>query len=182
MATSSWYGSDDKTSPQCKQWGVMQVSCLPLGSNSSVAEVAFRPGCETVIGWVVLLFHCSRRQTDRPCVDVLLTVHLGIFILVINQLDAQKLFYNKFISCLYMFRAPCAHRQEVRNCIIQLLVSSHLQVAVLCTGRPPTECEDTRDCIIQFCPPDGKHMCSKHVEAWNKLIIKFSASSRLILR
>ena len=24
------------------------------------------------------------------------------------------LFYNKFISCLYMFRAPCAHRQEVR--------------------------------------------------------------------
>ena len=25
-------------------------------------------------------------------------------------------------------------------------------------------------------------MCSKHVEAWNKLIIKFSASSWLILR
>ena len=22
------------------------------------------------------------------------------------------LFYNKSISCLYMFRAPCAHRQE----------------------------------------------------------------------
>jgi len=36
------------------------------------------------------------------------------FILVINQLDAQNLLYNKFISCLYMFRAPCAHRQEVR--------------------------------------------------------------------
>jgi len=31
------------------------------------------------------------------------------FILVINQLDAQNLFYNKFISCLYMLRAPCAH-------------------------------------------------------------------------
>ena len=27
------------------------------------------------------------------------------FILVINQLDAQNLFYNKFISFLYMFRA-----------------------------------------------------------------------------
>ena len=37
--------------------------------------------------------------------DVLLTVHLSIFILVINQLDAQNLFYIKFISCLYMFRA-----------------------------------------------------------------------------
>jgi len=23
-----------------------------------------------------------------------------------NQLDAQNLFYNEFISCLYMFRAP----------------------------------------------------------------------------
>ena len=43
---------------------------------------------------------------------VLLTVHLSIFILVINQHDAQNLFYNKFISCLYMFRTPCAHRQE----------------------------------------------------------------------
>ena len=42
-------------------------------------------------------------------------------------------------------------------------------------------CDDTRDCIIQFCPPDDEHMCSKHVEAWNKLIIKFSASSWLIL-
>ena len=44
------------------------------------------------------------------------------------------------------------------------------------------QCDDTRDCIIQFCPPDDEHMCSKHVEAWNKLDIKFSASSSLILR
>jgi len=58
--------------------------------------------------------------------DVLLTMHLSIFILVINELDAQNLFYNKFISCLYMFRAPFVHRQEVKNCIIQPLVSSHL--------------------------------------------------------
>jgi hypothetical protein len=36
------------------------------------------------------------------------------FILVINQLDAQNLLYNKFISCLYIFRAACAHRQEVK--------------------------------------------------------------------
>ena len=39
-------------------------------------------------------------------IDVSLTVYLSIFILAINQLDAQNvLFYNKFISCLYMFRA-----------------------------------------------------------------------------
>ena len=30
--------------------------------------------------------------------DVLLTVHFSIIILVINQLDAKLLFYNKFIS------------------------------------------------------------------------------------
>ena len=34
------------------------------------------------------------------------------------------------------------------------------------------------DCIIQFSSPDDEHMCSKHVEAWNKLIIKFSDDTR----
>jgi len=54
--------------------------------------------------------------------DVLLTVHLSI-ILVINQIMNKFLFYNKFIICLYMFRALCAHHQEVKlyftaSCII----------------------------------------------------------------
>ena len=43
-----------------------------------------------------------------------------MFILVINQLDAQNLFYSKFISCLYIFRAPCAHRQEVKIVLYSL--------------------------------------------------------------
>ena len=43
-----------------------------------------------------------------------------VFILVINQLDAQNLFYNKFISCLYMFRAPYAHRKEVKILLYSL--------------------------------------------------------------
>jgi len=38
--------------------------------------------------------------------DVLLTVHLSIFISVINQLDVQSFCFTiSFISCLYMFRA-----------------------------------------------------------------------------
>ena len=49
-------------------------------------------------------------------------------------------------------------------------------------GKATYRCDDTRDCIIQFCPPDDEHMCSKHVEAWNIIIIKLSASSWLILR
>jgi len=52
--------------------------------------------------------------------DVLLTVHLSVFILLINQLDEQNLFYSNFISCLYMFRAPCAHRQEVKIVLYSL--------------------------------------------------------------
>jgi len=47
----------------------------------------------------------SRSACNYQNSDVLLTLHLSIFISVINQLDAQNLFYNKFISYLYMFRA-----------------------------------------------------------------------------
>jgi len=44
-------------------------------------------------------------------------------------------------------------------------------------------CDDTRDCVMQFWPPDDEHMCSKYVEAWNKLIVKqkFCVSSWLII-
>ena len=49
-------------------------------------------------------------------------------------------------------------------------------------GTATYRCDDTRGCIVQFWPPDDEHMFSKRVEAWNKLIIKFSALSWLILR
>ena len=55
-------------------------------------------------------------------------------------------FYNKFISCLYMFRAPCAHHQEIK--IVLYSIWYHH------TYR----CDDTRCCIIQFGPPDDEHM------------------------
>ena len=41
------------------------------------------------------------------------------------------LFYNKFIILLYMFRALCAHHQEVK---IVLYSIWYRQVAVPCTG------------------------------------------------
>jgi len=50
------------------------------------------------LGWHywMLIFFC----------DVLLTVHLSIFISVTDQLDAQNFCFTiSFISCLYMFRA-----------------------------------------------------------------------------
>ena len=65
-------------------------------------------------------------------VDVLLTVHLSIFILLMNQIDAQN----------FCFTISLFHNST---------------------------------CF--------EHMCSKHVEAWNKLIVKqkFCASSWLII-
>ena len=86
------------------------------------------------------------RKHQNTRFDILLTVHLSIFILAIKQLDAQNLFYNKFISCLYIFRAPCAHRQEVKIVLYSVWYHytyrwlSHAQVESslnLCSGRPP---------------------------------------------
>ena len=67
-------------------------------------------------------------------------------------------------SCLYMFRA---HVLIIRRS--KLHYTSYM-------------CDDTRGCVVQFWPPDDEHMCSKHVEAWNKLIVKqkFCSSSWLI--
>ena len=85
--------------------------------------------------------------------DVLLTVHLSMFISVINQLDAQKFcFAVSLFHASTCFEHMCSSSGG-QNCITQPLVSSHLQV------------------------------CSKHVEARNKLIVKqkFCASSCLIM-
>ena len=74
--------------------------------------VAQRPPLPHMPSWS----HCLLKRRDKfnvaGCAEYRYTQN--IFILVINQLDAQNLFYSKFISCLYMFGAPCAHRQEVK--------------------------------------------------------------------
>ena len=51
-----------------------------------------------------------------------------------------------------MFRALCAHHQAVKiyytaSGIITPVGGRPMH---LCTGRPPTECDDTKYCIIQF--------------------------------
>ena len=54
------------------------------------------------------------------------SVHLSK-ILVINQLNAQIIFNNKFIIFLYMLRALLCSSSGGQNCIIQHLVSSQLK-------------------------------------------------------
>ena len=54
------------------------------------------------------------------CFDVLLTVHLSIFISVFNQLDAQNLFQNKFHFSSLHVSSTCAHHQEVKIALFSL--------------------------------------------------------------
>jgi len=70
------------------------------------------------------------------------------------------LFYNKFILCLYMFRALCAHHQEVKLCytasgIITPVGRHSVHTGVLTepvhgTATYTRRCDDTRYCITQF--------------------------------
>jgi len=70
--------------------------------------------------------HVRYIRTNNPFFDVLLTVHLSIFISVINQLDAQNFCFTiSFISCLYIFEHMCSSSGG-QNCITQPLVSSYL--------------------------------------------------------
>ena len=74
-------------------------------------------------------------------------------ILVINEPNAKSLVLNKFIICLYMFRAWCSHHQEVK--IVLYSIWYHKPVG----GSPvhwtaTYRCDDNRCCIIK-CWPSG---------------------------
>ena len=83
--------------------------------------------------------------------------------------------------------STCAHHQEVKIALHSLWYH-HTYRWPSCAQVDTVHetatymCDDTRGCVKQFWPPDDEHMCSKHVEAWNKLILKqkFRASSWLI--
>ena len=62
-----------------------------------------------LLGPLVLIFRLCSSRTVTCCA----------FILVLTNLT-HKTCYNKFISCLYMFPAPCDHRQEVKIVLYSL--------------------------------------------------------------
>ena len=66
--------------------------------------------------------------------DVLLTVHLSIFISVFNQLDAQNVFHSKFYFMPLHVSSTCAHHQEVKIVLYHHTYSS----------------DDTRGFVMQF--------------------------------
>ena len=81
--------------------------------------------------------------------------------------------------------STCAHHQEVKTALHSLWYHNAYRWPSRAqpVHRTATySSDDTRGCVMQFCPPDDEHMCSKHVEAGNKLIVKqkVCASSWLI--
>jgi len=119
--------------------------------------------------WKAVLQEDGEDQLDRSCgrrrsiaerqgeVDILQT-----FISVFNHLDAQNLFHNKFYFMPLHVSSTCVHHQGVKIALHSLWY--HYTYRYHHTYR----CDDTRGRVIQFWPPDDEHMCSKHVEAWNK--------------
>ena len=57
----------------------------------------------------------------------------------LTNLMHKIFFYNKFITHLYMFRALCAHHQEVKIVLYSIWYHHTITSSLnLCTGRPPT--------------------------------------------
>jgi len=87
-----------------------------------------------------------------------------------------------------MFQAQCAHHQEVKIALHNLWYhhtyrwSSHAHLVHLCTRQPPIGVMVPEAVYCNFDLLMMRIMCSKHVEKWNKLIVKqkFCASSWLI--
>jgi len=74
------------------------------------------------------------------------------------------LFYNKFIIFLYMFRALCAHHQEVKIVLYSIWYHDTCRWPSCAQverrpvhGTATYRCDDTICCIIQFWPPDDEH-------------------------
>ena len=149
--------------------GIHSVSNVNISSN---LETEIPSVCQDSISCIHLTSTttlCTAvLYSKRHFFYVLLTVHCSIFILANNQLDAQNLFFKKFISCLYMFWALCAHRQEVKIVLYSFWYHhtcrwpSRAQVerglSQPVHGMATYRCDDTRGCIIQFRPPDDEHM------------------------
>ena len=104
-----------------------------------------------------MLDRVSNTTVNDTHLDVLLTVHLSIFISVINQIDAQN-----FCFTISLFHASTCFEHHV---LIVRRSKLHYTASGITTpagGRPmhrcTYRCDDTRGCTIQFRPPDDEYL------------------------
>ena len=129
--------------------------------------------CRTILLEKLIVFQVARKLVKLPHFKnpegSLPYSQKPDFFLVINQLNAQIFFYNKFISSLYMFRAPCAHHQEVKIVLYSIWYhhtcwwpsGTPVEIRVVSQpvqGTATYRCDDTSCCVIQFWPPDDEHI------------------------
>ena len=90
------------------------------------------------------------------------------------QLDAQILYFNKFIMLIYMFRALLCSSSGGQILLVQHLVSSlslgdctvhslRESSRNLCTEQSPKERDDTRCCTNTICPPEDDHNSARNM-------------------
>ena len=90
--------------------------------------------------------------------DILLILHLSI-ILTTDQLNAKILFCDKFIIFLYIFRALCAHHQEVK---LYYTASGIVTLAAIVTFALPS---------CAHCTPDGEENVTIMQKVWKSCIL-----------
>jgi len=76
-------------------------------------------------------------------------------------------FTISFILCLYMFRT---HVLIIRRSKLHYTASGIITPigGRLVHQTATYRCDNTRGRVVQLWPTDDEHICSKHVEAWNK--------------
>ena len=119
-----------------------------------------------------VLFWCAKMKCSLLKQSFIYKQNIWVFLSqYLTNLMHKICFAKSFNSCLYMFRA---HALIIRRSKLCYKASD---IITPIGGRPVHETatyrfDDTRGCVMQFWPPDDEHMCSKHVEAWNKTYCK----------
>jgi len=137
---------------------------LPMSLVQNVSELYSSKPCHFVRVFPDFVTFISRQRTFS-CLLMFCWPCISVQFQKLTNLMHKFLFYNKCIICLHMFRALCAHHQEVKIVLYSIWYCHTLQVAVRCAGweipfqpflsqpvhRMATyRCDDTRCCIIQF--------------------------------
>jgi hypothetical protein len=99
-----------------RQLNIEHENFLPITLNSSYAVNLSRETTNFQMKFHHLIrkYDSGATKTTDLNFDVLLTLHLSIFISIFNQIDAQNLFHSKFYFMPVHVLSTFAHHQEVK--------------------------------------------------------------------